>query len=388
MSYKILSLDGGANRSLLQCMALQALYPGMRGRSILQRFNLVVANSGGSLVLARLLKDETLEEILETFDHPDSPASLFVKLPLRSRLKSLGLGPKFSTLKKRERIAAALEAIADIPMRDLSGLFSGARPPPKIVVVGFDYDQLRAAFFRSFNTRAGARVLNATLTDAVNASSTAPVAYFDEPARVGERRYWDGAIAGYNNPVMAALAEAFVDGAAASSIVVLSLGTATTIRVPLDHPVRNGPKEFFASSGRACLLADVAKLAGSILDEPVGAAVYSAYVVLGNSVLPGPEHPSPTLVRLNPSIQPVFSPQRKEWVAPEGLTRYELKALMNLPGALMTDGQVDMAKNLGRQWLDGRIPNEPIRRDDNLGCFIGDETFSAGRERWLAFDAA
>jgi hypothetical protein len=39
MSYKILALDGGANWSLLQAMALDALYPGVPGRQILERFD-------------------------------------------------------------------------------------------------------------------------------------------------------------------------------------------------------------------------------------------------------------------------------------------------------------------------------------------------------------
>jgi hypothetical protein len=52
-------------------MALDALYPGMRGREILQQFDIVAANSGGSLVLADLLKDMTAAETLATFDHPN-----------------------------------------------------------------------------------------------------------------------------------------------------------------------------------------------------------------------------------------------------------------------------------------------------------------------------
>jgi uncharacterized protein len=386
MSYKILALDGGANWSLLQCMALDAVYPGMPGRRILERFNIVAANSGGSLVLAGLLKNQTPAEILATFDHPDSPTSLFVKLPLLKRLPSLiGLGPKYSTAKKRERIQASLRSIQR-SMRNLAGLFPDPTKAPKMLIVGFDYDRLRAAFFRSFDSKAGKTASAISLVDAVNASSTAPVVFFDKPAIAGQQRYWDGAIGGYNNPVLAAVVEALIDGAAASEIVALSLGTGVTCHVPLDHPVKAGPREFFVRRGRVCLFEDIGKLAGSIVDEPPDAAGYAAYVTLGNAVAPGVGQPPATLVRLNPSVQPVLSGDKKSWTAPQGLSRYELKALLNLPSALATDEAVAMVKTLGQKWIAGLIPNEPIRCGDNLECLIGDATLQAGRDHWRVFD--
>jgi hypothetical protein len=347
---------------------------------------MVVANSGGSLILSDLLKHQTPAEILATFDHPNSPTSLFVELPFPARLPSLiGLGPKYSTEKKRERIRASLDAIQNCSMRDVASLFPKPANAPRIIIVGFDYDRLRAVFFRSFDTKAGNTASSISLIDAVNASSTAPVAFFDKPAIVGQQRYWDGAIGGYNNPVMAGVVEALVDGAAASQIVVLSLGTAVTYQVPFDHPIKGGPKEFFASRDRVCLLGDIRKLAGSILDEPPDAAGYAAYVTLGNAVTPGAGQSLATLVRLNPSIQPVLSRDERSWTAPGGVTDNELKALMNLSAALTTDEAVAMVKTLGQKWIEGLVPNEPIRRRaDNLECLIGDATFKAGRDHWQA----
>jgi hypothetical protein len=367
-------------------MALDALYPGMRGRRILERFNIVAANSGGSLILADLLKDQTPAEILATFDHPNSSTSLFVKLPFLARLPSLGFGPKYSTEKKRERIRASLDAIHDYAMCDLVDLFPNPDKAPKMFIVAFDYDRSRGVFFRSFNSKAGKRASRVSLIDAVNASSTAPVAFFDEPAIVGQQRYWDGAIGGYNNPVLAAVVEALIDGAVASEIFALSLGTGVTCHVPLDHEVKAGPREFFVSRGRACLLADIRKLAGAILDEPPDAAGYVAYVAMGNAAAGSKQRPG-TLVRLNPSIQPVLG-DKNSWTAPPGLTCDELKTLMNLPAALPTDEAVAAVKTLGRKWIAGLVPNEPIQRGANLECCIGDATFEAARNRWQAFDAA
>jgi len=220
--------------------------------------------------------------------------------------------------------------------------------------------------------------------DAVNASSTAPVVFFDKPATVGIERYWGGAIGGYNNPVLAALVEALVDGAAASDIVALSLGTGVTCHVPLNHPVEAGLPEFFVRRGRVCLLADIGKVAGSIIDEPPDAAGYAAYVVMRSAVSPGAEEQPARLVRLNPSIQPVLDRDASTWTAPPGLTNDELEALMELPAALLTDEAVAMVKALGRKWIGGLVPNEPIRRGDNLECLVGDATFQAGREHWQA----
>jgi patatin-like phospholipase/acyl hydrolase len=239
-------------------MGLAALYPGLRGRQILERFDFVAANSGGSLVLADLLKDQTPAEVLQTFDHPNSPTSLFVKLPLLARLPSLfGFGPIYSTAQKRDRIRRSLDAIHHLSMRDLPSLFTTAKKAPKILIPGFDYDRQRAVFFRSFDTEAGQRASTISLIDAVNASSTAPVAFFDKPANVGRERYWDGAIGGYNNPVLAAVVEAISAGVPASKIVALSLGTGVTCRVPLNHTITAGPPEFFIKRNRVCLLGDI-----------------------------------------------------------------------------------------------------------------------------------
>ena len=52
MSYRILSLDGGGTWALIQVKTLISLYGGdTPGQTILQDFDLIAANSGGSIVL-------------------------------------------------------------------------------------------------------------------------------------------------------------------------------------------------------------------------------------------------------------------------------------------------------------------------------------------------
>ena len=83
-----------------------------------------------------------------------------------------------------------------------------------LLVTAYDYDRERAAFFRSNDKSAAqspAPHVGATLAEAVHASTNVPIFAFDEPAEVRGRRYWDGGLAGYNNPVLAAVVEAMTN---------------------------------------------------------------------------------------------------------------------------------------------------------------------------------
>ncbi len=74
------------------------------------------------------------------------------------------------------------------------------------VRAGFDYDRTRGYLFRSDRdslARSPGDALDPTLAEAVHASSNAPVLYFDAPARVPGCQFWNGGIAGYNNPLNA-----------------------------------------------------------------------------------------------------------------------------------------------------------------------------------------
>jgi len=67
MAYRILSLDGGGTWALTQVKALIARHKGndtIPGRQALAEFDLIAANSGGSIVLGLLLEDLSLGDIL------------------------------------------------------------------------------------------------------------------------------------------------------------------------------------------------------------------------------------------------------------------------------------------------------------------------------------
>jgi patatin-like phospholipase/acyl hydrolase len=66
MPFRVLSLDGGGAWALIQVRALMALYGESKtGHQILRNFDLVAAHSGGALVLAGLVEDLPLGEILQ-----------------------------------------------------------------------------------------------------------------------------------------------------------------------------------------------------------------------------------------------------------------------------------------------------------------------------------
>lgn len=363
MTFRILSLDGGGVWALLQAMALEALYPGRSGHEILGDFDLSVANSGGAITLAGLMADHTPARILGLFDHPQSRESIFVRRSWMERLGSGWQGAKYSTRAKLAGLSSLLAPLGGGPM---SGL------PGRAMIVGFDYDRRRAEFFRTFSTVNGTPASAVTLAEAVHASTNAPVIFFDEPAvctsTPPSRRYWDGAVGGYNNPVMAGVVEALSLGARLDEIQVRSIG-AGTVRLAPHHA--GAPPELRDAWDRPGLLTDLKKIANSITDDPPDAATYTAHVLLGGQ----------GLVRLNPVVQPIF--ENGAWRTPAGMSLTEFDRLANLGMDAVEQQAVDWIKWLGRQWIAGAAPNQPIRFDPTtLGCRIGDPTFAAGAARW------
>jgi patatin-like phospholipase/acyl hydrolase len=78
MAYRILSLDGGGTWALIQVKALLDLYgTAVTGHQILQDFDLVAANSGGSIVLGGLIEDYPLEKLLSLFQDEHQRTAIF-----------------------------------------------------------------------------------------------------------------------------------------------------------------------------------------------------------------------------------------------------------------------------------------------------------------------
>ena len=74
-----------------------------KGHEVLNSYNLVAANSGGSIVLAGLIEDLTLEELLTYFENEQIRRSIFSPTSwVGDRLLHwlLGIGPKYSAANK------------------------------------------------------------------------------------------------------------------------------------------------------------------------------------------------------------------------------------------------------------------------------------------------
>lgn len=397
MGYRILSLDGGGGWALIQVRALIALYDNKldtTGHQVLSDFDLVAANSGGSVVLGGLIENVTLRTLLGYFLEEAKRRSIFS--PSRSlfyRLlnKIIGIGPKYSTETKLKSIHSLLPRTGGLTLgQAMAGVRRpGATEDTHLLIVGFDYELNRAAFFRSqavssprWGDGASTQV---TLAEAIHASTNAPVNYFDEPALLPSCgvRFWDGGITGCNNPVLAAVTEAVAKQQKNTDIVALSIGTGTVV-LPPAGPADPPDSPFVRRPPKSCLLADLRKLAMSILDDPPDAATFVAYAMTGGSN--GLAAPNDSrIVRLNPMVSPMGEPGKWRAPGPAGapMSAEQFKALADVDVDAVKQEEVTQIDALTALWLADNARNQPIRRNSRtLAEEIGPGTFSKARAAW------
>jgi uncharacterized protein len=403
MKRRILSLDGGGSWALLQAMALKAVYNGStigtKCGDILNHFDLIVANSGGSIMLAAMIEnaDKDITDVLSIIDRDDIRNGIFSKLKPRERgfeewvAALVKVGPRYKTSRKTQGFEKALPQCGNVKMVELRAI---RKIPENIVICGFDYDRSRSTFFRTNKERSkgpnDVGYLEHTLINAINAASNAPVQYFDEPARFiyGGRhhRYWDGAVGGYNNPILVGITEALAvfEGSTVADFDILSIGTANTLlpvngfTVTDSYEVKGLVKEIKKSG----LAADVRKMSESIISEPPDAANYMAHIFLGGV---DAKNSRPAFVRLNPFLMPELVDDSR-WVIPKKIGKDDEQDFMYLLDLDMdaTDrADIEKIKKLGQWWIGDKVYNQPIRYDSfRLECKIGHSRFSAGKDDW------
>lgn len=393
-AFRILSLDGGGTWALIQAKVLMDIYGAdCKGHAVLADFDLVAANSGGSIVAAGLISDITLGDILQLFMIESNRKAMFRAIPWykKSLLRVFGVGPQFSTEGKLKGLTEILHGPAT---RVLDGLEIGNRNKQAIrfLITAYDYDRDRAAYFRSdrnspaANFPRGANPLS--VIEAVHASSTAPVNYFDEPAAFGDRRYWDGGMAGLNNPILAAVVEALAYDTAPTDIGVLSIGTGNDFRPtkgPCASPELLHPKE---PTGVAD---SIRKAASAAVADPPDTASFIAYRMLGGALpqAAGALPVAPTsVVRLNPLIRPTI--QNRQWQRPGNVSADEFVKLAEMDLAVIDDNSVKLVDRFCNGWMSDLWPNQPIRHgsDTENGlpngrfCEIGHSVYSAAKAAW------
>ena len=377
--YRILTLDGGGTWALIQVHALQRLFgSGAKGHDVLEKFDLVVANSGGGIVAAALACDMTLERLRLHFEDKRQREKIFrPKLPeaIGRRLPF----PRYATEVKYDGLREALAPNGELALPDWH-----AKHPKlaHLMFIGFDFDTNRAAFFRSHadSRSSSGSPTRATILDATHATSNAPVVYFDEPTKMHVaphlRRYWDGAVAGYNNPSLAAAIEALANGASREQIRILSIGTGTVLRPrrPAHDATTDGR---FVGGETPSVLGNLRKLAGAILDDPPDVASYMAHVTLGGRVPAGAEvvRDGP-VVRMSPCVRPMCGDDGK-WKWGPAFQGAEWQRLTSIDMDAIDDDDVALIVELAKRWLDDTVPNQAIRADERLVAQIGHDTFGA-----------
>jgi hypothetical protein len=408
MNYRILSLDGFGVWSLIEVKALIALYDASTpGHEVLEDFDLVTGNSGGSIVLGALVENLTLGEILACFENEAVRKSIFSlaglghvflhdlaenvasMVPRDSSLNLAGVVPKYSAKNKLAALRGVLSATGDIPLSKVTeSLPHHGAGNLHLLIPAFDYDLNRAVFFRSSEIQGpqwgkGAAT-EVTLAEAIHASSNAPVSYFDAPAQFAHRpgRYWDGAIAGCNNPVLAAVAEAVGKNREPSDLAVLSIGTAIVEhRLP---GAGQAPSPFEDAPLEPGIVPDLRKLATAIIDDPPDVASFLAHIMTGSGK--GVSRPADSrVVRMNPVIGPVL--KRGHWCLPGEMQPDQFRFLKDLDLDAVEQREVEAIAGYADLWLKDQTRNQPIRMNGTtFKPEVGQGRFSEARAAWKSIE--
>ncbi len=432
MKFKILSMDGGGSWAIIQAKVLMDIYGDIGGHELLRKFDMVIANSGGSLVLACLCNDMKLSQVIDVFKLESNRRNVFSELTFWEKMtvtnlisflrKKIQIGPKYSTKRKLSGLIDVLRQhdhlftekiiqtpIVDTALHNLPEIIK--KPELQILIVGFDYFRERVSFFRSnikSNTDrfSDGKFYQISLAHAIHASSNAPINYFDAPATVnisllnGEDRrktwFWDGAVSGFNNPVLAAVIEAITNNhAEPKEYCILSLGTGTGGEAIInDYENSSDPvisqiykanlnNKLAKTDNTQNFLRDVRKMSTSILGDPPDSASFIAYSIIEPSLQNGAN-----LVRINPCIKPELN-KDNYFVIPE-VYRNEVNGyqkftqLMSMDMDAVEQQQVELIIDLCNKFIEQTnpgIPNQFIRGNKTSG--IGYGTYREAKEKWM-----
>ncbi|MEM7513073.1 MAG: patatin-like phospholipase family protein, partial [Bacteroidota bacterium] len=367
--YKILSLDGGGSWSILQLLTLKEKYGNVSGHEILKDFDLVLANSGGSIVLAALAENYTLQKAIDIFLLEENRSMIFSKNRYAEKFIPVSFfrgkfGPKYSTKRKKEAFDTLFNTVSKIPMEKLPDHIG--KPSLRISIATFDALNNRARFFKSYGSEKDT-FDSITITQAIHGSSNAPIQYFDFPAKMKAKNsniwyyLWDGALGGFNNPTVAALIEAIKADVSLDSIKLISIGTGTKLMSVedkkefydnMDITIQNRFYKFRLSTWKRQIdyfFSTVVNQAKTILYEPPDWANYVAMMFLKqaqNTDIPN------NFIRLSPMIH--IGKDTPEKVKPL------LRKLYKLDMDLTNDEDVQLLMEAFEEWKVGCIQNQPI----------------------------
>jgi uncharacterized protein len=412
--HKILSLDGGGTWAIIQARVLQDIYGDITGHELLKKFDLVIANSGGALILAALCNNHKLSETVNLFMDENIRKTVFTKLTFWEKISQRRnwltflrfiskIGPKYSTERKITGLRNLMPGIADKYLTELPAYVGN--PDLQLIIVGFDYHVERAKFFRSqINSRTEFASVDKEIKmlDAVHSSSTAPVNYFDRPAAIRfinngvENNYnnyfWDGGVSGFNNPVLAGLVEYITNHPqyTPDDVAILSLGTGTKDKPAILNPA---DKDFNISSsiitpvGRFKAFDDIQKMATSVLGDPPDSSSFIAYSILNPALDNNKLYDK--FVRINPVLRPE-RPDGIHFVVPAAFEPDDGDAffrLMEMDIDAVTQDDVKLIALLCDKFIAPQnpaviVPNQVLRRDDAASRIIGFTNYTSAKKAW------
>mgnify|MGYP002639942595 CR=1 FL=1 len=411
--YKILSLDGGGIFCLPQAMILQELFRSKdphgsirikSGHEILAEFDMVIGCSGGAIVASALAADKSPKQIADLFLERENRAALFNRLPwyksIISYLLKERIGSRFSTDNKKAFLQSVLndepegtnwgkikvENINKEIERSLKhkGLINGdkkASKEIKFLYVTYDYDRDRCRLIRSDTKSKSANRPESrggrSLAEAAHASSTAPIRFFDKPAEftIGndegstidprtKRRYWDGAMTGYNNPVLLAITEAIASGIKREDIRVLSLGARAMYRPEYNSEFNAVSDKLIRKRSSDGFFTKLKKATSSIVADPPDTSLFISHVMLS------PEHgesKNNNIVRMAPLIQPLLEIEgdKFSWVFPgssDKKYREEMfKCLIEMDIASHSKKDINFIKKMTEEYFEDSWNNQHIK---------------------------
>ncbi len=399
--YNILSLDGGGSWAIMQLLTLKDRYGNVTGHEILKKFDLVIANSGGSIVLAALAENWTLDKALTLFQDKATRERIFSKNSFMDRffpvdyLRLFGLpfGPKYSSKRKKESFESLFKEVDKRQMSELPKFIQ--KESLKLVVCTYDALNNRAKFFKSYSSDPD-NYASVKLTQAIHGSSNAPVQYFDFPARFKAKNkevfyeLWDGALGGFNNPLLAGIIEAFKLEVKLEDIRIVSLGTGNklmSIKAKNDFwnwkqiaiKKRRKKLHFNALKPQAKFFKEtVLNQAKTILYQPPDTANYIAMMFLKAATT---KTVNEQIIRLSPLIHI------------DSNTPEEVMQLMNKLYALDMDitneTEIQYLLDCFSKWQEGQISNQPlefkVKRNNDIVFINGNKNYKNGMEQWKSW---
>ncbi|MGF1563743.1 MAG: patatin-like phospholipase family protein [Flavobacteriales bacterium] len=409
MSYSILSLDGGGTWALVQVMILQDRFgEHAQGHDILRNFDMAIANSGGSIVLAGLCLDMRLSEIRRLFEDVNVLQEIFTRVIPGSSLTGRFSAKEKKVALKKYLIASnttALEAESFVSM-----IPSAIGKPIRIIITGFDYSRSRAVYFRSDRnspmesgeimnkvsggTYTASHYEEISLLDAVHVSSNAPVEFFDKPAKyntvsngkVFSKLGWDGAIGGNNNPVFSGVLEALAYGIAADDIRVVSIGTANTV-LPVSYGMSHEPSTTFpwlvTEAGVEGNRSDIRKLATAIISDPPDAATFNTFHLLRRPYVQNDS----AFIRINPLVKPILDINANTWKMPgNGWRAADMKRFFEMDMAVRSSVKVGWIARFTKDFIEGYAENQGVRLGGKgLSPILGHRTYAEAIADWRSW---